>query len=77
MPAISHAQGMPEDNVGKRHPNLQAAQQLCTQAYQKLVASQQAHEFDEGGHAQKAKDMLDKVNREIAAAAQFDNTHHK
>ena len=72
---LAQAQQRPVDNVGGRHPNLEAAQRLCTQAFQKLVAAQQAHEFDQGGHAQKAKDLLDKVNVQISKAAAFDNAH--
>jgi len=53
----------------KSHPNLFAAQKLCAQAYDKLTAAQKANEYDLGGHAAKAKDLLDKVNAEIKAAA--------
>jgi hypothetical protein len=66
----------PVDNVsGKRHPNLAAAQRLSTQAYEKIVAAQQANEWDMSGHAQKAKDLLDEVNRELKAAAEAANAH--
>jgi hypothetical protein len=67
----------PAQNVGKKHPNLEAAQRLATQAYQKLAASQAANEFDEGGHAQKAKELLDQVNQQIKQAAEFDNSKGK
>jgi hypothetical protein len=66
----------PVDNVsGKRHPNLAAAQRLSTRAYEKIVAAQQANEWDMAGHAQKAKDLLDQVNRELKAAAETANRH--
>jgi hypothetical protein len=66
----------PADNVsGKRHPNLAAAQRLSTQAYEKIVAAQQANEWDMAGHAQKAKDLLDQVNRELKEAAEAANKH--
>ncbi len=66
----------PVDNVShKRHPNIAAAQHLASQAYNKIVAAQQANEFDMGGHAQKAKDLLDQVNRELKAAAETANDH--
>jgi hypothetical protein len=72
------AQMQPMDNVGHRHPNLDAAQHLSSQAFERLVASQKANEFDEGGHAQRAKDLLEQANAEMAQAAQFLNTHgHK
>lgn len=66
----------PVDNVsGKRHPNLAAAQRLSTKAYEKIVAAQQANEWDMAGHAQKAKDLLDQANRELKEAAETANKH--
>ncbi|HUA98796.1 MAG TPA: hypothetical protein VMA34_10750 [Terracidiphilus sp.] len=66
---VSIAQGPPERNVGGRHPNLAAAQRLTEQAYNRIVAAQQANEWDMDGHAQRAKDLLDQANRELKAAA--------
>jgi len=54
----------------KKHPNLLAAQKLATQAFEKLEAAQKANEYDLGGHAQKAKDLLKQANDEIKAAAE-------
>ena len=66
----------PADNVSPaRHPNIAAAQRLSTQAYEKIVAAQKANEFDLNGHAQKAKELLDEVNRELKAAAETSNAH--
>ena len=60
----------PKENVsGGRHPNLAAAQRLSQQAWQRIVAAQEANEFDMQGHAQKAKGLLDEVNRELKLAA--------
>jgi hypothetical protein len=71
---ITIAQGPPERNVNpNRHPNLAGAQRLCDQAYSKIVAAQQANEWDMDGHAQKAKDLLDQANRELKAAAEAAN----
>ena len=68
----------PADNVSRhRHPNLAAAQHLATQAFEKVVAAQRANEFDLGGHAQKAKDLLDEANRELKAAAEVSNEEHR
>jgi hypothetical protein len=73
---ITIAQGPPERNVsGARHPNLAAAQRLTDQAFNKIVAAQQANEWDMDGHAQKAKDLLDQANRELKAAAEAANHH--
>jgi hypothetical protein len=58
---------------GPRHPNLEAAQRLVDQAYQRISAAQQANEWDMHGHAAKAKDLLDQASREIKLAAQAAN----
>jgi hypothetical protein len=64
----------PKDNVSKAlHPNLAAAQRLSTQAYEKITAAQQANEWDLGGHAAKAKALLDQVNSELKLAAETAN----
>jgi hypothetical protein len=74
--AATAALAKPADNVSPaRHPNIAAAQRLSTQAYEKIVAAQKANEFDLGGHAQKAKDLLDQVNRELKEAAETSNAH--
>jgi hypothetical protein len=68
----------PVDNVsGKKHPNLAAAQRLSVQAWEKIGAAQQANEWDMDGHAAKAKDLLDQVNRELKLAAEAANKNHK
>jgi len=64
----------PKENVsGVRHPNLAAAQRLSQQAFERIVAAQQANEWDMQGHAQKAKNLLDEVNRELKLAAETAN----
>jgi len=68
----------PAQNVsGARHPNLAAAQRLTAQAFAKITAAQQANEFDLGGHAAKAKELLDQANAELKQAAQTSNANHK
>lgn len=75
---ITIAQGPPERNVSPgRHPNIAAAQRLCDQAFNKIVAAQQANEWDMDGHAQKAKELLDQANRELKAAAEAANRNHR
>jgi hypothetical protein len=71
------AQKKPAQNVSpRRHPNLDAAQQLSVQAYNKITAAQRANEWDLQGHAQKAKNLLDQVNQELKLAAQAANINH-
>jgi hypothetical protein len=75
---VAIAQHPPAENVNpNRHPNIAAAQRLTEQAYNKIVAAQQANEWDLGGHAAHAKDLLDQANRELKAAAETANKNHK
>lgn len=64
----------PARNVsGLRHPNLAAAQNLTAQAYSRLEAAQRANEFDMGGHAARAKDLLNQAADEMKLAAMAAN----
>ncbi len=66
----------PMRNVSsKRHPNLAAAQKLSQKAFDKIMAAQQANEWDMDGHAQKAKELLDQVSHELKEAAEAANRH--
>jgi hypothetical protein len=67
------AQHPPENVSPKHHPNLAAAQRLIDQAFNKITAAQNANEFDLGGHAAKAKDLLDQANKELKLAAETAN----
>jgi hypothetical protein len=58
-----------------RHPNLRAAQDLCVQASRKISAAQNANEFDMGGHAARAKDLLVQAADEISNAAAAANAN--
>ena len=71
------AQKPAEDISGKKHPNLAAAQRLSRSAWEKVVAAQQANEWDMDGHAAKAKDLLDEVNKELKMSAEAANKNHK
>jgi len=64
----------PARNVNKhRHPNLAKAQRASANAYKFLVDAQKANEWDLGGHAQKAKELLDQANNEMKLAAEAAN----
>lgn len=68
----------PKENVSPaKHPNLAAAQQLSQQAYEKIIAAQQANEWDMQGHAQQAKNLLERVNNQLKMAAQAANAAKK
>jgi hypothetical protein len=64
-----------QDVSARRHPNLNAAQRLMEQAVGKIDAAQQANEFDMGGHAAKAKDLLGRAFEEVKLAAEAANRH--
>jgi hypothetical protein len=51
-----------------RHPNLETAQKHVQRASDALVKAQKANEYDLGGHAQKARDLLAAASSEINAA---------
>ncbi len=67
--AIAQKQTPKQNISAARHPNLAAAQKFAVQAYDKIVAAQEANEFDLGGHAKTAKELLEKVNNELRQAA--------
>jgi len=68
----------PKKNVSAgRHPNIAAAQRLAAQAFEKIKAAQEANEFDMGGHAQKAKELLEQANNELRQAATAANRNAK
>jgi hypothetical protein len=71
------AQRPVEDISGKRHPNLAAAQRLSQQAFERITDAQKANEWDMDGHAAKAKELLDQVNKELKLAAEAANKNRK
>lgn len=70
---VVFAQRPPENVSPRRHPNIAAAQRLIDQAFNKITAAQDANEFDLGGHAAKAKELLDQANKELKLAAETTN----
>ena len=52
-----------------KHPHLSMAQDLITQAFDRISDAQKANEFDMGGHAKKAKNFLDQASQELKLAA--------
>jgi len=73
---VVYAAQPPARNVNPhRHPHIARAQQLARQAFNQVVDAQRANEWDLGGHAQRAKDLLDQVNNELKLAAEVSNEH--
>ena len=65
----------PEQDIGRRFPNLMAAQQYCRQAFDAITAAQQANGERLGGHAQRAKELLDQASHELKAAQEYVQHH--
>src|SRR6202000_2347646 len=57
---VAFAMGMGLAFAGpmRAHKNLEAAQRDLNLAWDHITASQNAHEWDEGGHAEKAKGAI-------------------
>jgi hypothetical protein len=70
--AAVFAQGPPV-NVGERHGNMRAAQELIQQAWQKVTEAQQDNNYNLGGHAGRAKELLSQASEEIKQAAEAAN----
>lgn len=61
----------------QQHPNLLIAEDLAARAFQRVNLAQHANEFDMGGHAQKAKELLEAAVNEIKLANLAADQHHK
>jgi hypothetical protein len=66
----------PHVNVGERHGNMRAAQQLIQQAWQKVDEAQKDNNYNLGGHAGRAKELLAQASEEIKLSAEAANSHH-
>jgi hypothetical protein len=60
-----------------RHHNLAIAQDSIDKAYQRVIDAQKANEFDLGGHAAKAKTLLEDASKELKLAATEASEHKK
>lgn len=73
--ACAQAQ-VPVQNIDpQRHGSLAAAQRLVVQAFERLNDAQNANEYQLGGHANRAKELLCRANEEIKLAAEVANRH--
>jgi DnaJ-class molecular chaperone len=60
----------PAQNVSPaKHPNLAKAQSDLTLAFEKIVDAQKANEYDLGGHADKAKQLIQEASDHLKQAA--------
>ncbi len=63
----------PQVTVGDRHGNMRAAQQLIQQAWQKVDEAQHDNHYNLGGHAGRAKELLQQASQEIKLSAEDAN----
>ena len=59
-----------------RHGNIARAQEFSRNAFDAMTQAQQANEFDMGGHAERAKQLLAEANDEMKLAAEWANHRH-
>lgn len=72
--AVLFAQA-PSVDVGERHGNMRAAQQLIQQAWLKVDEAQHDNNYNLGGHAGKAKELLAQASEQIRLSADAANSH--
>ena len=63
------------DVSARKHPNINEAQEFARKAYEKMSAAEKANEYDMGGHAKKAKELLNQAAEEMKLAAEVANEH--
>jgi hypothetical protein len=73
--AVVFAQ-QPRVDVGERHGNMRAAQELIQQAWQKVDEAQKDNNYNLGGHAGRAKELLSQASEQIKQSAEAANSHH-
>jgi len=59
------------------HPNIIAAREDAQHAIEKMKAAQAANEYDMGGHAAKAEQLLKQAEGEMKLAAEAANKNKK
>jgi hypothetical protein len=59
------------------HPNIIAAREDAQHAIEKMHAAQVANEYDMGGHAAKAEQLLKQAEAEMKMAAEAANKNKK
>ena len=70
---VTFAQEPVQDIDPKMHANLAAAQHHVVEANTAIATAQKANNYDMQGHAEKARQLLVEVNKELKAAAEAAN----
>jgi hypothetical protein len=63
----------PMVNIGKRHGNLRQAQGFLVESFEAIQQAQSANDYQLGGHAQRAKDLITQAAEELRMAANVSN----
>jgi apolipoprotein N-acyltransferase len=74
LSAVLFAQA-PRVTVGEKHGNMRAAQEYIQQAWRKVDEAQKDDNYNLGGHAGRAKELLAQANEEIKLSAEAANSH--
>ena len=67
----------PMVDIGNRHGNLRAAQQYIQSAWQRIDQAQVDNNYNLGGHAGRAKELLVQASEELRVAADVANQHER
>jgi N-formylglutamate amidohydrolase len=63
--------------IAQKYPTIDSAQHHIQEAIQQIDAAQEAHHGKLGGHAAKAKELLQQANQELQAAKEYAAQHHE
>jgi hypothetical protein len=75
LSAVLFAEQEPRVTVGEKHGNMRAAQEYIQQAWRKVDEAQKDNNYNLGGHAGRAKELLAQVSEEIKLSAEAANSH--
>jgi len=75
LSAVLFAQQEPRVTVGEKHGNMRAAQEYIQQAWRKIDEAQKDNNYNLGGHAGRAKELLAQASEEIKLSAEAANSH--
>ena len=75
LSAVLFAQQAPRVTVGEKHGNMRAAQEYIQQAWRKVDEAQKDNNYNLGGHAGRAKELLAQASEEIKLSAETANSH--
>jgi hypothetical protein len=75
LSAVLFAEQEPRVTVGDKHGNMRAAQEYIQQAWRKVDEAQKDNNYNLGGHAGRAKELLAQASEEIKRSAEDANSH--